>query len=106
MYCFTLRTHSRAVSHARADTGGYKNRVLRPGRRGALTSYWELKLKERLMESAVMLSAITEGGGRAAEEEEVFDCSTALEMMFSSWFLGLFTANVGKCIFLCRLEPN
>ena len=34
------------------------------------TSYWELKLKERLMESAVMASATTEGGGRAVEQKQ------------------------------------
>lgn len=38
-----------------------------------LTSYWELRLKDRLMESLVMLSAMTEGGGRAAEENRTIE---------------------------------
>lgn len=40
-------------------------------RRGSATSYWELKLKERLMESVAMASATTEGGGRAAAQKRV-----------------------------------
>lgn len=38
--------------------------------REAPTWYWELKLNENFMESVVMVSAITEGGGRAAAEKE------------------------------------
>lgn len=40
-------------------------------RTGAPTSYWELKLNERLMESVVKVSALTDGGGKAAAEEEL-----------------------------------
>lgn len=38
--------------------------------REAPTWYWELKLNENFMESVVMVSAITEGGGRAAAGKE------------------------------------
>lgn len=40
---------------------------------GPPTSYWEVKLKDRLMELLVTASAVTEGGGRAAAGGRVED---------------------------------